>query len=101
VLLLLLRPRLDGLHLGELWTYVIRVTAASIVTALAALFVYKLALLAMPIHTTSIRETVDMVIRVGAAILVATVVYFGFSKYLGTDDVVSLGRIVQRLRGRS
>jgi putative peptidoglycan lipid II flippase len=97
VLLLLLRPRLGGLDLRELGIFTLNVLAASVVTALAALFVYTLAKVLLPgVGTTSVTETFKMTIRVGVSILVATAVYFGFSRFLGTDDVVS----VQRIAGR-
>jgi hypothetical protein len=38
-----------------------------------------------------------MIVRVGASIIAATAVYFAFSRFLGTDDVLSLGRIVRRV----
>jgi len=100
VLLLLLRPRIGGLNLRELGLFFLNVLAASVVCALTALFVYTLARLALPIHDTSITETVYMVVRVSASIIAATAVYFGFSRFLGTDDVLSLGRIVRRVARR-
>ncbi|HEX6799896.1 MAG TPA: murein biosynthesis integral membrane protein MurJ [Ktedonobacterales bacterium] len=97
VLLLLLRPRLGGLDLRQLGVFTLNVLAASVVTALAALFVYTLAKTLLPgVGTTSVTETLRMTVRVGAAIAVAAAVYFGFSRFLGTDDVVSLQRIAGR-----
>lgn len=97
VLLLLLRPRIGGLSLRELGRFFLNVLAASVVCALTALFVYTLAQLALPIQGTSITETVYMIVRVGSSIIAATAVYFAFSRFLGTDDVLSLGRIVRRV----
>ncbi|MGH2517965.1 MAG: murein biosynthesis integral membrane protein MurJ, partial [Ktedonobacterales bacterium] len=100
VLLLLLRPRLGGLDLKELGMYTLNVVAASVVMALTALFVYTLALVVLPLHATSVIETVDNAIRVLAAMLAAGAVYFAFSHYLGTDDVLSFERILRRFRRR-
>ena len=100
VLLLLLRHKVAGLDLKELGMYSLNVLVASIVAALAALFVYTLALVILPVHMTSPRETVYSAIRVFAPILAAGAVYFSFSHYLGTDDVLSLDRIVRRFRRR-
>ena len=100
VLLLLLRHKVAGLDLRELGMYTLNVLAASIVMALAALFVYTLALVVLPVHSTSVRETIEGTIRVLAAMLAAGVVYFSFSHYLGTDDVLSLDRILRRFRRR-
>ena len=97
VLLLLLRPRLGGLDLRDLGLFTLNVLAASVVTALAALFVYTLGTIVLPgVGTTSVTETIRMTVRVGAAILVAAGVYFAFSRFLGTDDVVSLQRLLGR-----
>jgi putative peptidoglycan lipid II flippase len=97
VLLLLLRPRLGGLDLRELGAFSLNVLAASVVSALSALFVYTLMKRVLPPEVTSVRETVYMVGRVSASILVATIVYFVFSRFLGTDDVLSPSRIVRRI----
>jgi putative peptidoglycan lipid II flippase len=96
VLLLLLVPRAHGLDLRELGVFLLNVLAASVVTALAALFVYRVGLLVLPVEATSVTETVRMVARVGVAILIASGVYFAFSRFLGTDDVVSVGRLAGR-----
>ncbi|HKT38253.1 MAG TPA: murein biosynthesis integral membrane protein MurJ [Ktedonobacterales bacterium] len=100
VLLLLLKPRLGGLDLRALRTYTFNVAAASVVCALAALFTYMLVRVVLPVQPTSVRETVYLAIGVSAAILVATGVYFAFSRFLGTDDVVSVGRILKRVLRR-
>jgi hypothetical protein len=97
VLLLLLRPRLGGLDLKSLGTFTLNVFAASVVAALAALFVYRLGVVLLPPQDTSKVETLKEIARVGAASIVALAVYLGFSKFLGTDDVVSLGRIARRI----
>lgn len=100
VLLLLLRPRLGGLDMKTLGIFTLNVLAASVVTALAALFVYTLGTVILPIGPTSPRETISMTIRLGTSILAASVVYFGFSRFLGIDDVISLDRIARRILRR-
>lgn len=100
VLLLLLRPRLGGLDMKTLGIFTLNVLAASVVTALAALFVYTLGTVILPVGPTSLRETVFLTIRLGSAILSATVVYFGFSRFLGIDDVISLDRFARRILRR-
>lgn len=100
VLLLLLRHKVAGLDLRELGTYTLNVLAAGVVAALAALFVHTLGLVVLPEHGTSVRETIDTTIRVLAAMIAAGAVYFSFSRFLGTDDVISLNRILSRLRPR-
>ena len=100
VLLLLLRPRLGGLDMKTLGIFTLNVLAASVVTALAALFVYTLGTVILPVGPTSTRETIFMTVRLGAAVLSACVVYFGFSRFLGIDDVISVGRIARRILRR-
>ncbi|MGZ3665865.1 MAG: murein biosynthesis integral membrane protein MurJ, partial [Ktedonobacterales bacterium] len=100
VLLLLLRPRLGGFDMKTLGIFTLNVLAASVVTALAALFVYTLGTVILPVGPTSPRETIFLTIRLGAAILSACVVYFGFSRFLGIDDVISLDRIARRILRR-
>lgn len=97
VLLLLLKPRLAGLNLKELWVFLLNVIAASVVTALAALFVYTLGTVVLPVGATSIQETIKTAVRLIAAIGAGAVVYYGFSRFLGIDDVVSLDRIIRRI----
>jgi putative peptidoglycan lipid II flippase len=100
VLLLLLRPRIGGLDMGALGTFLLNVFAASVVAALAALFVYRLGLYLFPQQATSLTETLKEIVRVSAAMLAALVVYLGFSRFLGTDKDVALGRIARRLLRR-
>lgn len=100
VLLLLLRPRLGGFDMKTLGIFTLNVLAASVVTALAALFVYTLGTVILPVGPTSPRETIFLAVRLGAAILSACVVYFGFSRFLGIDDVISLDRIARRILRR-
>ncbi len=96
VLLLLLRPKLGGLDIKGLGAFMLNVFAASVVAALAALFVYRLGVVLLPYRSTSVSETVREIVRVGAAVVAAGVAYFGFSRFLGTDDVVALDRIFKR-----
>jgi putative peptidoglycan lipid II flippase len=95
VLLLLLRPRLGGLNLKEFGAYLLNVLAASVVTALAALFVYTLGTVVLPS-----AGTVVLAVRIFAAIGVACVVYYVFSRFLGIDDVISLDRLLRRVLRR-
>ena len=104
VLLLLLRPRLGGLDMKDLGTFLLNVVAASVVAAVAALFVYTLGKVVLPSQaslTGPLVETLKEIARVGAAIITASIVYLGFSRFLGTDDVVPLRRIARRVFRRS
>lgn len=97
VLLLLLRPRLAGLDLRSIGVYLVNVLGASVVMALVALLVYRLGELVLPTDVTRPGITaVYIIIRLAVAILVATGVYFGISRFLGTDDVMPLNRIFRR-----
>ena len=101
VLLLLLRPRLGaGMDLKGFWVFLLNVLAASVVSALAALFVYTLGKVILPVTESSVQETLKMTARVLAAMLAACVVYFGFARFLGIDDVVPLSRIARRILRR-
>ena len=101
VLLLLLRPRIgSGMDLKGYWVFLLNVLAASVVAALAALFVYTLGKVALPVTESSVQETLKMTARVLAAMLAACVVYFGFARFLGIDDVVPLSRIARRILRR-
>jgi putative peptidoglycan lipid II flippase len=103
VLLLLLRPRLGGLDLKDLGTFTLNVIAASVVAALAALFVFTLLSLVLPseaLVTGSLAENLREILRVGASLLAALGVYLSFSHFLGIDDVVPLGRLFRRVFNR-
>ncbi len=100
VLLLLLGPRIGGIHMGDLWLYIFNVLLASVVMALAARFTYTLALVALPQQIASWAETLREAVRVFSSIGVACVVYFLLSRFLGIDDIISLDRIAKRLLGR-
>ena len=95
VLLLLLGPRLGGLNLKSYYVFTLNVLAASVVSALAALFVYTVARVVMPD-----LGTVPLTLRLMVSIAAATVVYFGFARFLGIDEVLPLSRILQRLTRR-
>jgi putative peptidoglycan lipid II flippase len=97
VLLLLLRPRLGGLNLRELGGFTLNVVAASVVAALAALLAYRVGLLVLPVQSTSTAETLKELARVSASLLVGLGFYLGFSRFLRTDDVISLGSIARRV----
>jgi len=98
VLLLLLRPRLAGLDIRRIGIYLLNVIGASVVTALTALLIYNLGELVLPTSVTRPGITaVYIIIRLAVAIIVATGVYFGISRFLGIDDVMPLGRIFRRV----
>jgi putative peptidoglycan lipid II flippase len=108
VLLLLLRPRLGGLDLQRLGIFTLNVLAASLVTALSALFIYRLGtaiqyrldtMFPSPAGTGA-RETLYLAVELGAGIGVAGVVYFLLSRFLGIDDAVPLDRLVRRVLRR-
>ncbi len=98
VLLLLLRPRLAGLDIRRIGIYLLNVIGASVVTALTALLIYNLGELVLPTSVTRPSITaVYIIIRLAVAIIVATGVYFGISRFLGIDDVMPLDRIFRRV----
>ncbi|HEX9057450.1 MAG TPA: murein biosynthesis integral membrane protein MurJ [Ktedonobacterales bacterium] len=98
ILVLLLSPRIGGMDLKGLSIFLLNVLAASLVTALAALFVFTLTGLVLRQSTSGVVNTVYLAVRLGAGILVASVVYYLFSRFLGIDDAVPLERIFGRLR---
>jgi putative peptidoglycan lipid II flippase len=101
VLLLLLRPRLGGLDLKGLGTFTLNVLAASVVSALAAYFIYTLGLVVLHEQKDHpVYNTVIWAVQVLAAVGAGTVVYFGFAHFLGIDDVVPLSRILRRILRR-
>lgn len=100
VLLLLLRNRLNGFDLRGLGIFTLNVLAASLITALAALFVYTLGEVVLPPSDSGAIETVYLLIRLGAAIGAAGVTYFMLSRFLGIDDAVPLDRLVRRVLRR-
>jgi putative peptidoglycan lipid II flippase len=100
VLLLLLSPRIGGLNLRELTVFLLNVLAASLVTALTALFIFTLSGLVLRGSANPAVETVTLAVRLFAAIGVASVVYYLFSRFLGIDDAIPLERILNRLRPR-
>jgi hypothetical protein len=66
--------------------------------ALTALLIYDLGELVLPTSVTRPGITaVYIVIRLAVAILVATGVYFGISRFLHIDDVMPLDRLVRRV----
>jgi len=97
VLLLLLRPRLGGMDLRDLGGFTLNVTAASVVAALASLLAYRVGLLVLPQVGTSLTETLRELARVLISLFVGLGFYLGFSRFLGTDDVISLGSIARRV----
>ena len=98
VLLILLRPRLNNLDLRAIFVYLVNVLGASVVTALTALLIYNLGELVLPTSATRPSLTaVYIIIRLAVAIIVASGVYFGISRFLGIDDVMPLDRLVRRV----
>ncbi len=97
VLLLLLRPRLGGINLRDLGGFTLNVIAASVVAALASLLAYRVGLLVLPQVGTSLTETLRELARVLISLVVGLGFYLGFSHFLGTDDVISLGSIARRV----
>src|SRR5260221_8966006 len=83
------------LNLKSYYVFTLNVLAASVVSALAALFVYTLARVVIPD-----LGTVPLTLRLLASIAAATVVYFGFARFLGIDEVLPLSRILQRVTRR-
>ncbi|HEU5348720.1 MAG TPA: murein biosynthesis integral membrane protein MurJ [Ktedonobacterales bacterium] len=98
VLLLMLRLRLAGLDLRGIGVYLVNVLGASVVMALVALLIYRLGELVLPVEATRPNVTaVYIIIRLAVAIIAATGVYFGISRFLGIDDVMPLDRLVRRV----
>jgi hypothetical protein len=99
--LLLLSPRLGGVDLRQLGVFMLNVMAASLVTALSALFVFTA--LGLFLHQTSSAalNTVQLTVQLAAGIGVAIVVYFVFSRFLGIDDVLPLDRLARRVLRRA
>jgi putative peptidoglycan lipid II flippase len=102
VLLLLLRPRVGGLDLRGYGAFFLNALGASVVAALAALAVYLAGGLILPVSSTeaSLTTTVNLGIRLTAAILVALGAFYGASRFLGIDDTVPIDRIFRRLLRR-
>jgi putative peptidoglycan lipid II flippase len=100
VLLLLLGPRLGGLDLRGLGVFTLNVLAASLVTALTALFVYTLGRVVLGTPASATLATVYLAVELCAGIGAGTVVYYVFSRFLGIDDAVPLERLVRRVLRR-
>jgi putative peptidoglycan lipid II flippase len=105
VLLLLLRGRLGGLNLGAFSRFFVYVVAASAIAALTAWVVYTAGDYVLHIDTQTAfplfsRQTGDLAIRLLAAILAASGMYYGFSRVLGISDTVPIERIARRLLRR-
>lgn len=97
VLVLLLSPRLGGLDLKGLGIFMLNVLAASLVTALTALFIYTGCRVVLGTPASGTLRTIYLSVELILAIGVATVVYYLFSRFLGIDDAVPLDRIAGRL----
>ncbi len=100
VLLILLRQKLGGFDFKSLGLFTVNVLAASVAASLAALLVYMLGEFLLPTGVHSIIETLKLLARLIAAIIVGAGVYFGFAHFLKIDDVLPLDRIVKRVLRR-
>jgi hypothetical protein len=67
--------------------------------ALAALLVYTGMVYALP-PAVGTREFAFEIVRVGTAIVVAAVVYYAFSRFLGTDSAFPIQRLLGRFMRR-
>lgn len=99
-LLLLLSRRVGRLNLSGLAVFGINVLAASLVMALVAVLTYTGATLVLPTAASATVETVYLAIRLGASMLVASIVYYAMSRYLHIDDAIPLDRLLGRFLPR-
>ena len=100
VLLILLRQRMGGFDFKSLGIFTINVLAASVAASLSALLIYMLGEFLLPAGAHSIIETLKLLARLIAAIIVGAGVYFGFAHFLKIDDVLPLDRIARRVMRR-
>lgn len=102
VLLILLRTRVGGLDLRAYGGFFLNTLGASVVAALAALAIYLAGDLVLPVSTTeaSLMTTINLGIRLTAAVLVAVGAFYVSARFLGIADTVPLGRIFRRVLGR-
>lgn len=99
-LLILLRQRMGGFDFKSLSIFTINVLAASVAASLSALLVYMLGEFLLPAGAHSIIETLKLLARLIAAIIVGASVYFSFAHFLKIDDVLPLNRIAKRVMRR-
>lgn len=100
VLLILLRQELGGFDFKSLGLFFINVLAASVAASLSALLVYMVGEFLLPPGPHSIFETLMLLARLIAAIIVGGGVYFGFAHFLKIDDVLPLDRLLKRVLKR-
>jgi len=102
VLLILLRQELGGFDFKSLGLFFINVLAASVAASLSALLIYMVGEFLFPPGVHSIIETLMLLARLLAAIIVGGGVYFAFAHFLKIDDVLPLDRLLKRAfkRGR-
>ena len=100
VLLILLRREMGGFDFKSLSIFTINVLAASVAASLSALLIYMLGEFLLPAGAHSIIETLKLLTRLVAAIIVGGGVYFGFAHFLKIDDVLPLNRVANRLLRR-
>lgn len=101
VLLILLRQEMGGFDFKSLGLFMLNVLAASVAASLSALLAYMLGQFLLPqAGPHSIIETLKLLVRLIVAIIVGTVVYFGFAHFLKIDDVLPIQRILQRVMRR-
>jgi putative peptidoglycan lipid II flippase len=104
VLLLLLRPRVGGLDLRAYGGFFLNTLGASVIAALAALAIYLAGGLVLPVSATeaSLMTTINLGIRLSAAVLAGVGAFYASARFLGIADTVPLDRIFRRvLRRRS
>jgi putative peptidoglycan lipid II flippase len=100
VLIILLRREMGGFDFKSLGIFTINVLAASVAASLAALLIYMLGEFLLPSGAHSIIETLKLLTRLVAAIIVGAGVYFGFAHFLKIDDVLPLNRLLNRVLRR-
>ena len=99
-LLIMLRQEMGGFDFKSLGIFTINVLAASVAASLSALLVYMLGEYLFPAGAHSIIETLKLLTRLIAAVLVGGGVYFSFAHFLKIDDVLPLNRLARRFLRR-
>ncbi len=97
VLLIFLSPRIGGMDMRSLGVFLLNTLAAGVVCALAALLVYVVSTLVLPITETSTAETVKEVVRLAAAVVAGLGAFLAASRFLGIEEMALLNRMVRRV----